>query len=69
MSGKLTNDVSKYLCRVYDLLLERYGPQNWWPADTPLEMIIGAILVQSTAWANAAKALALPPHSAGALHP
>ncbi len=67
MSGKLTNDVSKYLCRVYDLLLERYGPQNWWPADTPLEMIIGAILVQSTAWANAAKALAAL-RSAGALN-
>ena len=42
-------------------------PQNWWPADTPLEMIIGAILVQSTAWANAAKALAAL-RSAGALN-
>ena len=57
MSGELDKDLSTYLVRVYDLLLQRYGPQNWWPADTPLEMIIGAILVQSTAWTNAARAL------------
>lgn len=56
------------LGRIYGLLLRRYGPQNWWPADTPFEMALGAILVQSTAWANAAKALnAL--RLAGALHP
>lgn len=53
---------------VYDLLYTRYGPQGWWPAETPFEMIMGAILVQSTAWANAAKALAAL-RNANLLHP
>ncbi len=53
----MSDDVGSRLRQIYDLLFERYGPQNWWPADTPFEMILGAILVQSTAWANAAKAL------------
>ena len=43
--------------QVYDLLYERYGPQGWWPAKTRIEVVLGAILVQSTAWGNAAKAL------------
>ena len=43
--------------QVYDLLYERYGPQGWWPAKTKIEVVLGAILVQSTAWGNAAKAL------------
>ena len=56
------------LKQVYDLLYERYGPQYWWPADSPFEMVLGSILVQSTAWANAAKALAAL-RKANALHP
>ena len=63
----MSRDAGGPLGQIYGLLLERYGPQNWWPADTPLEMIIGAILVQSTAWANAAKALTAL-RSAGALN-
>ena len=36
-----------------------YGPQDWWPgADEPLEVCIGAILAQNTAWRNAERALA-----------
>lgn len=42
---------------VYRLLLEHFGPQNWWPGDTPLEIIIGAILTQNTNWSNASKAI------------
>ena len=56
------------LRQVYNLLYERYGPQHWWPADSPFEMVLGSILVQSTAWANAAKALAAL-RKANALHP
>ena len=56
------------LKQVYDLLYERYGPQHWWPADSPFEMVLGSILVQSTAWANAAKAL-VALRKANALHP
>lgn len=43
---------------IHDALLERYGPQGWWPARTRFEMAMGAILVQNTRWANAAKAVA-----------
>ncbi|WP_106498006.1 endonuclease III domain-containing protein [Lentibacillus sp. Marseille-P4043] len=41
----------------YDMLFNHYGPQNWWPADTHFEMLIGSILVQNTNWRNANKAL------------
>ena len=33
------------------------GPQYWWPAETPIEMMLGAILVQNTNWNNADIAL------------
>jgi endonuclease-3 related protein len=43
---------------IYQRLLARYGPQHWWPAQEPFEVIIGAILTQSTAWTNVEKAIA-----------
>ncbi|AIF44832.1 endonuclease III domain-containing protein [Virgibacillus sp. SK37] len=42
---------------IYEKLLERYGTQSWWPADSPFEMLIGSILVQNTSWRNVEKAL------------
>ena len=45
------------LLDIYRLLYEEYGPQHWWPAESPLEMIIGAILTQSAAWTNVEKAI------------
>ncbi|MDY0406295.1 endonuclease III domain-containing protein [Virgibacillus sp. 179-BFC.A HS] len=42
---------------IFEKLFNQYGPQNWWPADSPFEMMIGAILVQNTNWRNADKAL------------
>lgn len=42
---------------IYQKLYDYYGPQNWWPAETSLEMMIGSILVQNTNWRNADKAL------------
>jgi endonuclease-3 related protein len=42
---------------MFATLLNLWGPQHWWPAESPLEVIIGAILVQNTAWTNAAHAL------------
>lgn len=51
----------------YDLLLKRYGPQHWWPAQTRLEMMLGAILTQNTAWTNVEKAIANLKKN-GALH-
>ena len=55
--NKSSTDAGSLVRQVYDLLYERYGPQGWWPAKTKLEVVLGAILVQSTAWGNAAKAL------------
>ncbi len=57
MSEATPGDTGTIVRQVYDLLYERYGPQGWWPAKTKLEVVLGAILVQSTAWGNAAKAL------------
>jgi endonuclease-3 related protein len=42
---------------VYQRLLEARGPAGWWPAETPLEVCLGAILTQNTAWTNVEKAL------------
>jgi endonuclease-3 related protein len=41
----------------YTALLARYGPQNWWPAHSRFEVIIGAYLTQNTNWSNVEKAL------------
>jgi len=38
--------------------MERYGPQHWWPAEEPFEVMVGAILTQSAAWLNVEKAIA-----------
>jgi endonuclease III related protein len=43
-------DATKRLRRMHDELLCAYGPQDWWPAKTPFEVILGAYLTQNTAW-------------------
>lgn len=45
------------LLKIYQRLLAHYGPQRWWPADSPFEVIVGAILTQSAAWGNVEKAI------------
>jgi len=45
------------LLEMFQRLLSHFGPQNWWPADTPLEVMIGAILTQNTSWTNVEKAI------------
>jgi len=45
------------LLKIYRLLYKRFGPRHWWPGETRLEVIIGAILTQNTAWANVEKAI------------
>jgi endonuclease-3 related protein len=45
------------LPEIYETLYQTYGPQNWWPARTRAEMMIGAVLTQNTAWTNVEKAL------------
>ena len=41
----------------YHALFLTWGPQNWWPAESRFEMIVGAYLTQNTAWTNVEKAL------------
>ena len=55
--GSQAQDLGKTLPDVYDRLLAAYGQQHWWPADEPFEVIVGAILTQSTAWTNVEKAI------------
>ncbi|GFO53036.1 endonuclease III [Geomonas sp. Red276] len=45
------------LMEVFDLLLKAYGPLDWWPADTPFEVCVGAVLTQNTNWGNVEKAI------------
>jgi endonuclease III related protein len=47
----------KLLQNIYHHLFQKYGPQDWWPGDTDFEVIIGAILTQSTSWTNVEKAI------------
>jgi endonuclease-3 related protein len=46
------------LVRAFDFLRRHFGPQRWWPGDTPFEVCVGAILTQNTAWTNVEKAIA-----------
>jgi endonuclease-3 related protein len=50
-----TSDVLK---EVYRRLLAVYGPQDWWPGESPFEVVVGAILVQNTNWKNVERAIA-----------
>lgn len=43
--------------KVYDVLLEYYGPQNWWPGETSFEIMVGAVLTQNANWINVTKAI------------
>ncbi len=43
--------------RMYELLYQRFGPQHWWPGETPFEVMVGAVLTQNTNWANVEKAI------------
>jgi len=63
MSGQLSLLGVRACSRAMDLRalyqhLDRvYSLGTWWPAESPLEVMVGAILVQRTNWKNAALAL------------
>jgi endonuclease-3 related protein len=46
------------LMRLYDLMYRHTGDLHWWPGETPIEICVGAILTQNTAWKNVEKAIA-----------
>ncbi len=43
--------------KVFETLYKHFGPQGWWPAQSPFEVVVGAILTQNTAWRNVEIAL------------
>jgi endonuclease-3 related protein len=45
------------LLKIYNSLYDFFGSLNWWPGDTPFEIMLGAILTQNTAWKNVEKAI------------
>ena len=45
------------LLKIYRRLFHAFGPQHWWPGDTPFEIAVGSILTQNTNWANVEKAI------------
>jgi len=45
------------LIEIYEKLFKAFGPQHWWPGDTPFEIAVGAILTQNTNWGNVEKAI------------
>ena len=56
------------LLKIYRLLFRTYGPQHWWPGDTPFEVMVGAILTQNTSWKNVEKSMNRLKEE-GVLHP
>jgi endonuclease III related protein len=45
------------LLMIHKKLYRYFGPQNWWPGDTPFEIAVGAVLTQNTNWGNVEKAI------------
>ncbi len=46
------------LLTTFEALRAAHGPQRWWPAETPFEVMVGAVLTQNTAWVNVERGLA-----------
>jgi endonuclease-3 related protein len=52
-----SSPLRRRLLRLYDRLHRRFGAQGWWPGRSAFEVIVGAILTQSTAWVNVERAI------------
>lgn len=57
MGKKRQTDYKKILTGIYNTLYKAFGPQHWWPGETPFEVAVGAILTQNTNWGNVEKAI------------
>jgi endonuclease-3 related protein len=51
------NTSRRELMQIYRRLYRHFGDLEWWPGDSPLEISVGAILTQNTAWTNVEKAI------------
>jgi endonuclease III related protein len=54
----MTKAAGPILRNFHDQLAAAYGPQQWWPAQTPLEVIVGAYLTQNTSWRSVERSIA-----------
>ncbi len=52
-----TAQTRRMIAKFYRCLLREWGPQNWWPAESKFEVIVGAILTQNTSWTNVESAM------------
>ncbi|MBI3331123.1 MAG: endonuclease III domain-containing protein [Candidatus Omnitrophica bacterium] len=68
LSYRLVKGTPATLRVIYRRLLRAFGPQGWWPARTPFEMMVGAVLTQATNWRNVERAIGRL-RRAGALRP
>jgi len=50
-------DPAEQLMTLYERMLRHFGPQHWWPGESPLEIMIGAVLTQNTNWSNVERAV------------
>jgi endonuclease-3 related protein len=50
-------DPAPRLRELYRRLLDAFGPQGWWPGETPFEVLVGAVLTQNTNWGNVERAI------------
>jgi endonuclease-3 related protein len=57
MAKRAKTNHKKILGNIYEILFKSFGPQHWWPGDTPFEIAVGAILTQNTNWGNVEKAI------------
>src|SRR3954451_5342908 len=51
------NPTRRELMRLYNRMYRHTGDLHWWPGETPIEIAVGAILTQNTAWSNVEKAI------------
>ena len=58
MKRRVALNPSKRWRKLHALLEKAYGPQHWWPGETPFEVILGAYLTQNTSWSAAVRSLA-----------
>jgi endonuclease-3 related protein len=54
---------SQRLHDIYSTLLDYFGPQDWWPGETRIEIMVGAILTQAVAWKNVEKSISALKHA------
>lgn len=48
---------TKKYTQIFQVMYKNYGPQHWWPGETPFEIMLGAVLTQNTSWTNVEKAI------------